>query len=72
MKQSEMLITMPLTTYNELLFYKNEFERLSKEISDCFTPTDNNLQLNLKQLLDIAKNKLPIKYKNFDIDIQKH
>ena len=77
MKRSEMQITMPLTTFDELNSYKDKYENLVNSIKNCFdtshveTNISNNITLNLNDVFNIWKNVRGIKYKNCEIILQK-
>ena len=76
MKKSEILVSMPMTTYEELELYKNKFENITNELKSCIDtqPYDSGvstmLNFNVDEALEICKKTLSIKYSNIDIDVK--
>lgn len=76
MKKSEMMVSMPMTTYEELESYKNKFENLTNELKSCIDtqPYDlgvsTTLNFDVSKALEICKKTLSIKYSNIDIDVK--
>lgn len=75
MKKSEITVSMPMTTFEELNSYKDKFYDLLNEIRNCYDTTlfDNNadtiISLDVKKLIKLSKSKLNIKYQNADLDL---
>lgn len=75
MKKSEIMVSMPMTTYEELSSYKDRFFNLLNEIKDCYDTVlfDNNadtiITLDVQKLIKLSKSKLNPKYKNADLDL---
>lgn len=75
MKKSEITVSMPMTTFEELNSYKDKFFNLLNEIKDCYDTKlfDNNIDtiisLDVKKLIKLSKSKLNIKYQNADLDL---
>lgn len=73
MKKSEIMVSMPMTTFEELQTYKNKLQELHDELKSCFDTTafdvDNQTFINfdVKKALNIAKKTLPIKYNGINI-----
>lgn len=42
MKKSEMMVTMPMSAYEELMKYKGMYEGLTKDLADCFDKVELN------------------------------
>ena len=76
MKKSEILVSMPMTTYDELELYKNKFENITNELKSCIDtqPYDSGvstmLNFDVGKALEICKKTLSIKYSNIDIDVK--
>ena len=76
MKKSEILVSMPMTTYEELELYKNKFENITNELKSCIDtqPYDSGvstmLDFDVSKALEICKKTLSIKYSNIDIDVK--
>ena len=76
MKKSEIMVSMPMTTYEELESYKNKFENLTNELKSCIDtqPYDsgvsNMLNFDVGKALEICKKTLSIKHSNIDIDVK--
>ena len=76
MKKSEMLVSMPMTTYEELELYKNKFENLTNELKSCIDTqlydlgVSTTLNFDVSKALEICKKTLSIKYSNIDIDVK--
>ena len=76
MKKSEILVSMPMTTYDELELYKNKFENITNELKSCIDtqPYDSGvstmLNFDVSKALEICKKTLSIKYSNIDIDVK--
>ena len=76
MKKSEILVSMPMTTYDELELYKNKFEKITNELKSCIDtqPYDSGvstmLNFDVSKALEICKKTLSIKYSNIDIDVK--
>ena len=76
MKKSEILVSMPMTTYEELELYKNKFENITNELKSCIDtqPYDSGvstmLNFDVSKALENCKKTLSIKYSNIDIDVK--
>ena len=76
MKKSEILVSMPMTTYEELELYKNKFENLTKDLKSCIDTqlydlgVSTTLNFDVSKALEICKKTLSIKYSNIDIDVK--
>ena len=70
MKKSEILVSMPMTTYEELELYKNKFENITNELKSCIDtqPYDSGvstmLNFDVSKALENCKKTLSIKYSN--------
>lgn len=75
MKKSEITVSMPMTTFEELNSYKDKFYELLNEIRNCYDTKlfDNNadtiISLDVKKLIKLSKSKLNMKYQNADLDL---
>ena len=71
-----MLVSMPMTTYEELELYKNKFENLTNELKSCIDTqlydlgVSTTLNFDVSKALEICKKTLSIKYSNIDIDVK--
>ena len=67
MKKSEIMVSMPMSTYDELLAYKKEYEKLINDIRGCFNydyfATENRIDFNVNQALELSKEFLSNRYK---------
>ena len=76
MKKSEILVSMPMTTYEELELYKNKFENITNELKSCIdtqlydSGVSTMLNFDVSKALEICKKTLSIKYSNIDIDVK--
>ena len=76
MKKSEIMVSMPMTTYEELELYKNKFENLTNELKSCIDTqlydlgVSTTLNFDVSKALEICKKTLSIKYSNIDIDVK--
>ena len=63
MKKSEMLVSMPMNTYEELLAYKKQYEELCNKIRDCFNydylVSENRIDFDVNKALKLSKEYLP-------------
>lgn len=75
MKKSEITVSMPMTTFEELNSYKDKYYELLNEIRNCYDTKlfDNNvdtiISLDVKKLIKLSKSKLNIKYQKADLDL---
>lgn len=75
MKKSEITVSMPMTTFEELNSYKDKFYELLNDIRNCYDTKlfDNNIDtiisLDVKKLIKLSKSKLNIKYQKADLDL---
>lgn len=71
MKKSEIMVSMPMTTYEELLSYKESLAKLKTEVlasfNYSFAVSENRLEFNTNDALVVAKSLLPIRYKEMTI-----
>ena len=76
MKKSEIMVSMPMTTYEELESYKNKFENLTNELKSCIDTqlydlgVSTTLNFDVSKALEICKKTLSIKYSNIDMDVK--
>ena len=76
MKKSEILVSMPMTTYEELELYKNKFENITNGLKSCIdtqlydSGVSTMLNFDVSKALEICKKTLSIKYSNIDIDVK--
>ena len=76
MKKSEIMVSMPMITSEELESHKNKFENLTNELKSCIDtqPYDSRvstmLNFDVSKALEICKKTLSIKYSNIDIDVK--
>ena len=74
MRKSEMIVSMPMNSYDELIEYKNKYIELMKTLSGTLdtNKVDNNVQLIIEfdsdKALEICKKFLPEKYKGIPIN----
>lgn len=74
MKKAEITVSMPMTTFEELVRYKNKYQELQDELKSCFDTKafDSNLEssinFNVIQAVSIAKKTLPVKYNGIYIN----
>ena len=63
MKKSEIMVSMPMNTYEELLAFKKEYTDLCNKIRSCFNfdylVTENRIDFNVNKALELAKEHLP-------------
>lgn len=75
MKKSEITVSMPMTTFEELNLYKDKFYELLNDIKNCYDTKlfDNNIDtiisLDVKKLIKLSKSKLNIRYQKADLDL---
>lgn len=75
MKKSEITVSMPMTTFEELNSYKDKFYELLNDIRNCYDTKlfDNNIDtiisLDVKKLIKLSKSKLNIRYQKADLDL---
>lgn len=71
MKKSEIMVSMPMTTYEELLSYKENMQKLTDNILACFNyefaVTENRLEFDTNKALKLAKHLLPVRFQNKSI-----
>ena len=74
MKKSEIMVSMPMTTFEELEQYKKKYQELQDELKSCFntqlvdTAVSNSINFNVEKALNIAKKTLSSKYNGIDIN----
>ncbi len=74
MKKSEIMVSMPMTTFEELEQYKKKYQELQDELKSCFntqlvdTAVSNSINFDVKKALNIAKKTLSSKYNGIDIN----
>ena len=63
MKKSEIMVSMPMSTYDELLAYKKQYEKLINDIRGCFNfdyfATENRIDFDTNKALELGKDYLP-------------
>lgn len=74
MKKSEIMVSMPMTTFEELEQYKKKYQELQDELKSCFntqlvdTAVSNSINFDVKKALNLAKKTLSPKYNGIDIN----
>ena len=74
MKKSEIMVSMPMTAFEELEQYKKKYQELQDELKSCFntqlvdTSISNSIDFDVKKVLNLAKKALPIKYNRININ----
>ena len=74
MKKSEIMVSMPMTTFEELEQYKIRLQELQNELNSCFDTTafdvgnETSINFDVKKALNIAKKSLSSKYNGIDIN----
>lgn len=68
MKKSEINVTMPMTSYEELLCYKDKYMNLVNCINnffktECFE-TENRIDFNVNEALNVCKCYLPNRFQS--------
>lgn len=75
MKQSEIIVSLPMTSYNELNNYKEKYYSLVDELKSCLdtrlvdSKVSQEIHLDLKKMIDISKKYISTKYINNPISI---
>lgn len=63
MKKSEMMVSMPMNSYEELLAFKKEYTDLCNKIRACFNfdyfATENRIDFDTNKALELGKGYLP-------------
>ena len=63
MKKSEIMVSMPMTTYEELLAFKKEYENLCNKIRGCFNfdyfATEDRIDFDTNKALNLGREFLP-------------
>ena len=63
MKKSEIMVSMPMTTYEELMNFKNEYTNLCSKIRLCFDCSNQNIiAFDTNKAFDLCKKYLPDRY----------
>ena len=74
MKKSELTVTMPMTSFEELEMYKTKYFELLDELKSCFntqlvdSKVANCINFETSKALKIAEKALPLKYKGINIE----
>ena len=74
MKKSEITVSMPMTTFEELEQYKKKYQELQDELKSCFntqlvdTAVSSSIDFDVIKALNIAKKTLPVKYNGIYIN----
>lgn len=74
MKKSEITVSMPMTTFEELEQYKKKLLELQAELKSCFDTTafdvgnETFINFDIKKALNIAKKTLSVKYNGININ----
>ena len=74
MKKSEITVSMPMTTFEELEQYKKKYQELQDELKSCFntqlvdTSISNSIDFDVKKALNLAKKTLSLKYNGININ----
>lgn len=74
MKKSEIMVSMPMTTFEELEQYKKKLQELQDELRSCFDTTaydvgnETSINFDVKKALNLAKNTLSAKYSGININ----
>lgn len=71
MKKSEIHVSMPMTSYEEMLLWKDKYNALVGDIVKCFNldfaETENRIDFNVNLALELCREYLPFKFKNASI-----
>lgn len=71
MKKSEMQVSMPMTSYEELLSWKERYNGLVGNIMLCFNfdfaETENRIDFDVNKALELCREYLPFKFKNVNV-----
>ena len=74
MKKSEITVSMPMTSYEELIYFKNIYHQLVKKLTDCYNTNlfDNNVEKNIqfdfRKCEKITKEFISSKYQDVDVE----
>lgn len=74
MKKSDMTVSMPMTSYEELICFKNKYYQLLAELAECYNTNlfDNNVEKNIhfnfRKCEKIAKEFISSKYRNVNVE----
>lgn len=72
MKKSDITITMPLLTFEELEVYKKKYNDLCESLKSCFNTSSVDydcITFDVNKVMLIAKQMLPLKYKDCYINL---
>ena len=75
MKKSEVIISMPMTAYEEFSLYRDKYYELLGEIKGCFdtklldTNCDNIINVDVKELIRLSQSKLNVKYRSVPLKL---
>lgn len=58
MKKSEIMVSMPMNSYEELLEYKKQYEDLVAEIRKCFDTTQEIITFDTNKSFVLSKKHL--------------
>lgn len=67
MKKSEIMVSMPMTTYDELLLYKTKYNDLISNIQKCFDTTQNIITFDTNKSLSLSKEFLQTRFQDRNI-----
>ena len=74
MKNSEITVSMPMTSYEELIYFKNIYYQLVKELVNCYNTNlfDNNVEKNIqfdfRKCEKITKEFISSKYQDVNVE----
>lgn len=64
MKKSEINVSMPMTTYEELMNFRTLYTELCSKIRLCFTIGSNIISFDTTKAFNLCKEFLPDRYNN--------
>ena len=74
MKKSEITVSMPMTSYEELIYYKNIYHQLVKKLADCYDTNlfdsniEKNIQFNFRKCEKITKEFISSRYQKANVE----
>ena len=76
MKKSDITVSMPMTTYDELSSYREKYTELTKHLANCFDDSllkagaSKSVDFDASLALKICRAFLPYKLADTDIEIK--
>lgn len=73
MKKSEIDVTMPMTTFEELNSYVEKYNQFLNDFKDCFDLTNADYEViyvDFEKIVSLARRKMPLKFIEHDYDIR--